>query len=136
MSQHAKQKVSLVSQLSPKERDRFGYRLIDRLVEADHVVYVCGVGLTRLCPQLQYAGTQRTVLGSHLADIKSVLLPQEGMSLCRCPGSICKSDCVPLCLPGLLGGCLGTHYVLNHSTQNLLAVVAKRSSIHPRCGGQ
>lgn len=48
-----------------EERHRFDYRLINRLVEADHIGYIDLGWLARLRPQMNDAGSQSAVLGGN-----------------------------------------------------------------------
>ena len=50
MTQHPEQQVACPVHLFAKKADRFGERLVDGLIEADDILQITFIGLTRFGP--------------------------------------------------------------------------------------
>jgi hypothetical protein len=74
---HPEEQIAFVFDLSTEKRDRFGDRLIDRLIKAIDVSWIDGGELACFCPKVQHAGTQGAVFGGQLIHGKTALRPQE-----------------------------------------------------------
>jgi hypothetical protein len=79
--EHAEEQVAVALDGAVEVADRLGDGLVDRLVEADHVVDAGPVGRAGVRPQPQDAGAERAVLGDELVDVEAAACPQDGVRL-------------------------------------------------------
>jgi hypothetical protein len=127
VTEHAQHQIARLVDLSAEMIDRFGQCLIDRLVEADHVVKV-GLGSDRvtLRPQAQYAGSQSPVLGRQLLDIKTAAGAQNRVGLGRSFPGIEGLPRLPLGFVKLLPRALLGPQIRRHGLEDLVHMVAQR----------
>jgi len=64
--------------------DRFGYCLVDGLVETNDIPQSLFVGPTCFHPPSKDAGAQGSVLDCEFVDVETTFRPQDGVRLCRC----------------------------------------------------
>ena len=84
MTKHSQQQIARLVYLDAEKLNRFGDRLIYRLVEANHVVRTGYVRLASIAPQPKDTRPQSAVLGDELIDVEAASSPEKSMRLCGC----------------------------------------------------
>ena len=83
MPKHSKKQVARLFDVRTEKSDRFGKRLVDGLIEADHVIKLGVARLTGVRPQAKHAGAQGAVLGDQLGDVEAAARSQKPMRFRR-----------------------------------------------------
>ncbi|KAI3589216.1 hypothetical protein D9X30_5863 [Cupriavidus sp. U2] len=123
MPQHSEEQITGQVYLHAEEVYRFSDRLIDGLVETDHIVLSMTVRRGLVYPQSENARAEGAVLSNHLIDIETASRAQKGMHL---GGGLWRTGQfwrVPRGLFKLFFSALSMRQILGHGHQNLRRMV-------------
>ena len=135
MTQDREEHLLRVIQILRVARNRFGERLVDRLVESRQIVDVGGRDLpVRFRPESDHAGAQGAVLGDHLFDRETAFSAASPVFFGR-RRRTGIDRCIPLRFLRLLMPGLRSIKIRGDHRQHLVGMVAERHNVHRAAGG-